>query len=80
MRSDVENRNYNSPVFRHHLNHPIFGNCYRKSKDNRKIVANVDDIVVDYIASMTDDYFLDLYINEFGNDELSKKIRYVSYF
>lgn len=50
------------------------------TKKNRKIVVNTDDIVVDYIASMTDDYFLDLYIHEFENDELCKKIKYVPYF
>lgn len=80
MRSDIENRNFSSPVFQHHLNHSILGNCYRKSKEDRKIVANVDDIVVDYIASMTDDYFLDLFIHEFKDDELCKKIKYVPYF
>ena len=70
MRADVLNRNYESPIFKHHLNHPILGNCYRNSKV-RSIVADVDDIVVDYIASMTDDYFLDLYVHEFIDDELS---------
>lgn len=80
MRSDVENRNFYSPIFQHHLNHSILGNCYRKSKEDRKIVANTDDIVVDYIASMTDDYFLDLFVHEFENDELCGKIRYIPYF
>lgn len=80
MWEDVENRNFASPVFRHHLNHPILGNCYRKGEKDRRIIANVDDIVVDYIASMTDDYFLDLFVHEFPNDELCKKIKYVSYF
>mgnify|MGYP002769735962 FL=1 len=79
MRADVENRNFNSPIFKHHLNHPILGNCYRNEKD-RSIIANIDDIVVDYIASMTDDYFLDLFMHEFPNDELCEKINYVQYF
>lgn len=80
MRVDVENRNFNSPVFKHHLNHPILGNCYRKSEKDRSIVARTDDIVVDYIASMTDDYFLDLFVHEFPEDELCSKISYVQYF
>lgn len=79
MRADVENRNFDSPIFKHHLNHPILGNCYRNEKD-RSIIANTDDIVVDYIASMTDDYFLDLFMHEFPNDELCNKINYVQYF
>lgn len=41
---------------------------------------NVDDIVVDYIASMTDDYFLDLFVHEFPDDELCTKIHYTQYF
>lgn len=80
MRNDFENRNYNSPIFQHHLNHPILGNCYRRNGADRRIVARADDVVVDYIASMTDDYFIDLFIHEFPEDELCKKIQYVQYF
>lgn len=80
MREDVEKRNIKSPIFQHHLNHPVLGNCYRVSKENRQIKANPDDIVVDYIASMTDDYFLDLFAIEFPEDKLNRQVRYVPYF
>ena len=38
----------------------------------------VDDIVVDYIASMTDDYFIDLYEYLFPHGKY--KVRYIGYF
>jgi dGTPase len=68
-------------VFRHHVH---FVN------NNRRHYVDVDDpandyihedphqIVTDYIASMTDDYFIDLYSNLFP--EGKHAIRYVSYF
>ncbi len=37
-----------------------------------------DDIVVDYIASMTDDYFIDLYHHLFPNGKY--KVEYINYF
>ena len=39
-----------------------------------------DDIVVDYIASMTDDYFIDLYAYLFPDDPFNQKVRYIPYF
>lgn len=77
--NDVNDRNYSSPIFRHHLNHYILGDCYRDT-ETRAITALPDDIVVDYIASMTDDYFIDLYKYLFPNDALSGQVHYISYF
>lgn len=78
MKNDLQANRFDSPIFKHHLNHTILGNCYRNKE--RKIVANHDDIVTDYIASMTDDYFLDLFKIEFPDDILNQKVKYVSYF
>lgn len=77
--SDIINKNYNSPIFKHHLNHNILGNCYREER-SRAITADANEIVVDYIASMTDDYFIDLYKYLFPDDDLYKKVHYISYF
>lgn len=79
LNDDIENKNYQSPIFQHHLNHKILGNCYR-DEHTRAIRALSDDIVVDYIASMTDDYFIDLYKYLFPEDKLYEKVHYVSYF
>ena len=80
MRNDVEKRNFDSPVFQHHLNHSILGNCYRSNTPDRRLIVKVDDIVTDYISSMTDDYFIDLFAEEFPEDPLNKEVKYISYF
>lgn len=77
--SDVENSNYDSPVFRHYLNDPIQGNLYR-DKEKRYITSSPDDIAADFIASMTDDYFIDICRHLHLNDELLSTLRYHEYF
>ena len=66
----------NSVIYRHHINF-VEENTKRKDGfDYRK--ENPHKIVVDYIASMTDDYFIDLYSKLFPEKETA--IRYHSYF
>jgi len=48
--------------------------------DNPKETIDPDDIVTDYIACMTDDYFIDLFAQLFPNDPLNREIKYISYF
>ena len=76
---DVENKNYTSPVFKHHLNDRVLGNSYRE-KNSRKIIADSNDIVVDFIASMTDDYFVDICKHLHIDDTLTDSIKYYEYF
>lgn len=73
--SDLEANNTSSPIFTHHINyvnktHYIRLAPYEQTEPNQ--------IVVDYIASMTDDYFIDLHHHLFPNSEY--KIEYVGYF
>lgn len=73
--SDLENKNLSSPIFTHHIN------IIEKSHYKRElpyISTENNQIVVDYIASMTDDYFIDLYHHLFPASE--RKIEYVGYF
>lgn len=73
--SDIQNGKTSSPAFTHHindLNKPYF----KRPKPYR--YENPNDTVVDYIASMTDDYFNDLYRYLFPRDNL--RIDYVDYF
>lgn len=72
---DVIKKNFDSPVYKHHINFVNNWRKYYKGEDYSKTEAN--QIVVDYIASMTDDYFIDLFTIMFPED---KKIEYVSYF
>ena len=73
--ADLKNNVKSSPIFSHHIDfinksNRFNGNQYTKNSD-------FNEIVTDYIASMTDDYFIDLY--EYMFNEKSP-IKYVSYF
>lgn len=76
---DIKKRNFDSFIFKHYLNHTIQGSCYRED-GSRKIIADEHDIVTDFIASMTDDYFLDLFKRKFPDDRLNEEISYITYF
>ena len=73
--NDLKQRNFASPIFIHHIDfvHDV-GKYYLK---NNYDATEPNQIVVDYIASMTDDYFVELYDYLFPG---SKSIEYVSYF
>lgn len=76
---DVENRRYDSPVFRHYLDDGIQGSCYRPPQQ-RFLTATPDDIVCDFIASMTDDYFIDICRELHLDDVTLAKLKYHEYF
>ena len=76
---DVENDCRTSPVFQHYLYDTIQGNRYWHHK-NRSITASPDEIVTDYIASMTDDYFIDICRELHLDDSLMNKLKYHDYF
>lgn len=76
---DIRDRNYSSPVYQHYLNDTILGNFYRDQR-TRAVTADPNDIVTDYIASMTDDYFIDVCRKLHLNDELLAKLKYHEYF
>ena len=74
--NDLDNSNTSSPVYKHHIDFiNERGRFYLKSNysDTPK-----DQIAADYIASMTDDYFIDLY--KFLFPKSSLKLNYVPYF
>lgn len=73
--NDIMTQDYLSPIYKHHIN---FVNGWRRYyKGDNYIETEPNQIVVDYIASMTDDYFIDLYMLLFPDD---KAIEYKSYF
>lgn len=72
---DVIKKNYSSPIFKQHIDFINGWRKYYKGDDYYNTEPN--QLVVDYIASMTDDYFVDLYQLLFPNDVL---IEYKSYF
>ena len=75
MLHDLRTGNQNSPIFRHHINY-VNRSRYRREVPYEKSEPN--QIVVDYIASMTDDYFIDLHHYLFPNSHY--KVEYTGYF
>ena len=73
--NDLINENKASPIFTHHIAY-INKAHYKRETPYEQTEPN--QIVVDYIASMTDDYFIDLYAHLFPESKL--KIIYKGYF
>ena len=76
LRSELLSEDQASYIFRHHIR---FVDTWRlRYKDPRNYRDEpADQIVVDYIASMTDDYFVDLHAQLFPRET---SIEYVPYF
>ena len=72
--ADLEAGDESSYIFRHHLNAWMLKNneAYRGEDPNA--------IVVDYIASMTDEYFIDLFNKLYPEDAVSTDLLYVPHF
>ena len=72
--ADLEAGDENSYIFRHHLNAWML-------KDNEAYRAeDPNAIVVDYLASMTDEYFIDLFNALYPQDAVPASELYVPYF
>ena len=72
---DLVNHNTESPIFTHHIAY-LNQIHYKRSAPYEETEPN--QIVVDYIASMTDDYFIELYNYLFPDSDLS--VDYIGYF
>lgn len=73
--NDLLYNNTSSPIFTQHINY-VKSAHYKRDIPYEQTEPN--QIVVDYIASMTDDYFIDLYEYLFPGSD--KKIIYKGYF
>lgn len=73
--NDLKKGDKSSLIFKHHIDY-IAKYHYRHDRPYEE--ESPDDIVCDYIASMTDDYFIDLYNLLFPKSSL--KIKYKGYF
>lgn len=74
---DAYEHNKNSWLYRHHIKYVNEMNQYSRDKDSYEDTES-NQLVVDYIASMTDDYFLDLYKELFPKGKY--EIAYTGYF
>ena len=73
---DVKRNDTDSIIYKHHIN-PI-GNALKQYHGIDYSKEEKNQIVVDYIASMTDDYFIDLHKHMFPDSKY--KIEYEPYF
>lgn len=76
--SDLHKENTASLIYKGYLNLYVGG--FYKRDNGDLIEKNYSDIVVDFIASMTDDYFLEAFHYLFEDDELNTRVKYVGYF
>lgn len=74
--SDMKKKDENSIIYQHHIN-PI-GSSLKQYQDIDYLEEENNQIVVDYIASMTDDYFISLHEYLFPDSQY--KIEYEPYF
>lgn len=73
---DLRSKDPNTIIYRHHIKYVGEKNSFYCNSDY--IDQDEHQIVADYIASMTDDYFLELHGLLFPDSE--NKVEYVSYF
>lgn len=76
MLADAKSHNKDSFLYKHHIEYIKEMTKYYSTVDYEDNDPN--DIVVDYIASMTDDYFVDLYRYLFPDGKYD--VKYVGYF
>ncbi len=72
---DLKTERRNSPIFTHHIRYVSKG-FYKRDIPYEKTEPN--QLVVDYIASMTDDYFIDIHHFLFPDSKL--RVEYKGYF
>ena len=75
MYDDLVNGRKDSPIFKHHID---YINTVHPKRDVPYGQEDPHTIVIDYIASMTDNYFIDLHRFLFPESELS--VKYMGYF
>lgn len=74
----AETPDENSILYRHHIDYLKKANYTPAFNVKNYMDSDPNDIVVDFIASMTDDYFIDLYHELFPDGKY--KVEYISYF
>ena len=74
---DLKQGDINSIIYKHHISF-VRDNTRMYGGEDYMETTDFHQIIVDFIASMTDDYFVDLYEYLFPNSRYH--IRYISYF
>lgn len=75
---ELKNKDYNSYIYKHHIDYAYIKQNYAECGIDFENELQCNDVVVDYIASMTDDYFIEMFSKLFP--VFQHKIHYISYF
>lgn len=75
--SDLESGDKTRLIYKHHINLVNTRRKYYRQSDDYAEITSPDDIVADYIASMTDDYFIDICARLLPD---APKVEYKGYF
>lgn len=75
--SDIKNSDRTSVIYTHHIDY-LRGITRYYADAGKYEESDPNDIVVDYLASMTDDYFIDLYHYLFPKGKY--RVEYIGYF
>ena len=76
---DARDKNENSWLYRHHIAYVAENNRFSRTFSKEQYMeTEPNQLVVDYIASMTDDYFVDLYHEMFPKGK--HDVKYIGYF
>ncbi len=80
--ADVLAHDEQSLIYKHYLHDGYIRENYFSdfSSENYPRIDDPNDMVVDFIASMTDDYFIDAFALLFPNSKLNNAIRFSGYF
>jgi dGTPase len=76
--TDAKSLDEDTLFFRHHIRYIQKVTKYSKTLKKDYLENTPDDMVVDFIAGMTDDYFIDCYEKLFPNS--LHKVEYRGYF
>ena len=76
---DAKDKNEKSWLYRHHIAYVAENNRFSRTFSKEQYMeTEPNQLVVDYIASMTDDYFVDLYHEMFPKGKYD--VKYIGYF
>ena len=75
---DLKDNDCNSYIYKHHIEYAYIEQNYKNAGIDFNNELHCNDVVADYIASMTDDYFIEMFYKLFPDTQY--KIQYISYF
>ncbi|MDE7265601.1 MAG: HD domain-containing protein [Clostridia bacterium] len=77
---ELDKADKNSLIYLNYLNDGIVSKNYKELYGGQKSDLILNDVVCDFMASMTDDYFLEAFKFLYPDDKLNERVKFVGYF